>query len=332
MKEETIRPQSLFDRYLQLAREDIVTFFHNAPFRNIPCPACGSETATFRFRKMGFDYEECPECGTLFVNPRPGEEAFSAYYQRSPSVDFWATNFYKVTEDARRREIIRPKAELVSGLLRKYCEYVDLPNATLIDIGAGYGVFCEEAKKAFPDGIAVLGIEPASALSAICQDKGIRTIPKFLHEVTDRDLEGISVIAATSFELVEHLHDPGQFIRDCKKILRPGSLLILTTLNWHGFDLQILREKSKSIHPPHHINFFTPSSLSQLLTENGFSICEVSTPGKLDVDIAAKQPEDIKDPFIRRIVGSDEAARQMFQEFLREAHMSSHMMIVARSV
>lgn len=329
MKEELVRPQALFDTYLKLAEDDVALFFKNAAFRQVPCPACSGTTTQFLFRKMGFDYEECTTCRTLFVNPRPDNSAFEEYYTKSASVEFWATNFYKETEDARRKEIIRPKAHLVKEYIEKYGERQ--PGiAAVIDIGAGYGVFCEELKQIAGNEFTVLGIEPAPALQQICKEKGICIIPKFLDEVTVSDLEGYAVTAAISFELVEHLHDPQSFIRHCSRIMSRGSLLILTTLNWHGFDLQVLREHSKSIHPPHHINFFTPQSLSLLLEHNGFSICDIQTPGKLDVDIVRKQPDDVSDPFINKILTADEATREKFQVFLQDAHMSSHMMIVAR--
>ena len=114
-------------------------------------------------------------------------------------------------------------------------------------------------------------------------------------------------------------------------MLPKGALQVLTTLNWHGFDLQVLRQRSRSIQPPAHINFFNPASLRILLERNGFSVLEVTTPGKLDVDIVAKQAGDIRCEFISRLIEtSNEAARQKFQEFLQESKMSSHMMIVAR--
>lgn len=329
MKEELVRPQALFDTYLKLAQEDIALFFNDSAFRRLPCPACSGTTTQFLFRKMGFDYEECKTCGTLFVNPRPENSAFEEYYTRSASVEFWATNFYKETEDARRKAIIRPKALQVKEYIEKYGK-VRNDNAAVIDIGAGYGVFCEELVKIAGNAYTVLGIEPAPALQQICKEKGIRTIPKFLDEVTGSDLEGYAVTAAISFELVEHLHDPQSFIRQCSRILPQGCLLILTTLNWHGFDLQVLRERSKSIHPPHHINFFTPHSLSLLLERNGFSICDIQTPGKLDVDIVLKQSNDVSDPFIKKILAAGEPDREKFQRFLQDAHMSSHMMIVAQ--
>jgi SAM-dependent methyltransferase len=327
MKEEDIRPQGLFDTYLSLAEADLATYFRDSPFRFGRCPACDGDRARFLFRKLFFDYEECEGCGTLFVNPRPGPEAFARYYAGAPSVQFWATHFYKETEAARREQVIRPKVERVRRAIGRHLGSLP-PGSALVDIGAGYGLFCEEFGISSP-GVPVIAIEPAGLLADACRQRGIPTVPKFLEEVTPADL-GREVAVATSFELLEHLHNPGRFIRTCHGLIGEGGLLVLTTLSWAGFDLQVLREESKSIHPPHHVNFLTPRSLRILLERNGFEPLEITTPGFLDVDIARKQMDRVTDPFLRSLLSSDEKTRDLFQAFLRESCLSSHMMAVAR--
>lgn len=328
MKEEDVRPEKLFKEYLALAEQDARNYFLHAPYYYCPCPACGNTKGHLLFRKMTFDYEECEKCHTLFVNPRPHSEAFNAYYTDSPSVRFWATHFYKVTEANRREQIIRPKAEMIKQYIDKYNPIMP-EGSCILDIGAGYGVFCEELTKIMPN-ITMVGIEPAKALQNVCQEKGIRILPGFLEDIGQNDLKEFNIVAAVSFELMEHLHNPEQFIYHCSELLPAGSLLILTTLAWDGFDLQVLREQSNSIHPPHHINFLTKESITLLLQKHKFQICEIITPGKLDVDLVAKKIEHVKDPFIISIVSGDEKVKQKFQEFLQKAGLSSHMMVVAK--
>lgn len=330
MKEEEIRPAALFNQYLSLAEKDVTTYFNNATRESIPCPACGSDLHSSQFVKHGFTYVECQNCMTLFVNPRPDADAFSRYYINSPSVKFWATHFYRETEKARRELIIRPKAMMVRKLLDKYIDH-SLQRPIVIDIGAGYGVFCEELASLPGISFSIMGIEPAISLQEVCRERKIQIIPKFFENVTKKDLKGGQCAAATSFELLEHLYDPGHFIRQCHALLADNGILILTTLSWAGFDLQVLREKSKSINPPHHINFFTPHSIQILLEKNGFSILELTTPGKLDVDIAAKQLQDINCIFFRQILSTgDPLIKEKLQEFLQNSQLSSHMMIVAK--
>ncbi|EHQ36871.1 class I SAM-dependent methyltransferase [Methanoplanus limicola] len=328
MKEEDIRPRKIFDEYLALAKKDVNNYFLTKPFYYVSCPACKGENSRFKFRKYGFDYEECDKCKTLYVNPRPTPESFSDYYSNSPSVKYWATNFYKETESSRRELIIKPKAKLVKRYLDKYLG--DTNNTSIIDIGAGYGVFCEELQLLADEGTTVVAIEPSDSLNRICIEKGLKTVPKFIENVYNSDFEGMDISCAISFELLEHLHNPELFIQKCSEIISPEGLLIITTLTWDGFDLQVLQDKSSSIHPPHHLNFFTKKSLSILLERNGFEVCEITTPGKLDVDIVSKQLSDIKDPFIRKLIESDQEIKDNFQTFLQEAGLSSHMMAVAK--
>ena len=327
MKEEDIRPQDLFDTYLSLAKEDLVTYFRDSPFHFTRCPACDGDRTRFRFRKLFFDYEECEGCGTLFVNPRPGPESFARYYAGAPSVRFWATHFYRETEAARREQVIRPKVERVRGAIGRHLGSLP-PGSSLVDIGAGYGLFCEEFGRSSP-GVPVIAIEPSGPLAEACRERGIATVPKFLEDVKPSDI-GRQVAVATSFELLEHLQDPGRFIRTCQGLVMEGGLLVLTTLSWAGFDLQVLQAESKSIHPPHHVNFFTPRSIRVLLERNGFETLEVTTPGALDVEIVRKQMGAVRDPFTRNLLESDERIRDLFQAFLRESCLSSHMMAVAR--
>jgi len=329
MKESDIRPDELFNSYLSLAAVDVKTYFENVPRIRVACPACNSTDSIAQFMKLGFCYEECRDCGTLFVNPRPDAESFSRYYTDSPSVEFWATHFYRETEESRRERLIRPKALMVAGILNDSGIF-ERNDACIVDIGAGYGIFCEEIRNVLPSALTVIALEPSEDLSQVCLDKHVITVKGFLEKCTRSDIPCKSIAAATSFELLEHLHDPGQFISACHSLLDSGGILILTTLSWDGFDLQVLREKSKSIHPPHHINFFTPRSIRIILERYGFMIRSVTTPGKLDVDIAAKQIQDIRCGFVRNILThADENIRAKLQQFLQDAKLSSHMMVIA---
>ena len=96
MKEEEIRPQKLFDEYLRLAKKDSETYFSDVERVVGSCPAC-STVSEYAFEKNGFKYEVCPNCQTLFVNPRPVASAFSKFYTESPSSKYWASTFYKET-------------------------------------------------------------------------------------------------------------------------------------------------------------------------------------------------------------------------------------------
>ena len=69
MKEFEIRPQQLFDKYLEISKKDIDIFFSDHDkFEHIACPACLSTEIQLSFVKYGFSYQACKKCNSLFVS------------------------------------------------------------------------------------------------------------------------------------------------------------------------------------------------------------------------------------------------------------------------
>jgi SAM-dependent methyltransferase len=320
MKEEEIRPQVIFDEYLKLAQIDTKTFFEKAKREQVHCPACDTEGDT-AFNKNGFDYALCQNCRTLYVSPRPENEAFNRYYTEAPSVEYWATTFYKVTADARRENLWKPKAKLIQQLIKR----LGTGDEKVIDVGGGYGIFAEEMKILSGNDVTV--IEPGPHLANSCRERGIDVVEKFLEDVKNTDLpEGGLVFV--SFELFEHLHDPALFLKQLSELMRAGDLFIFTTLSGTGIDIQALWEDSKSVSPPHHLNFLNPHSVKLLLERIGLQSLEVTTPGKLDIDILCNNRELIKDRFLKTFVTyASDAEKEQWQQMISNSGWSSHMMV-----
>lgn len=123
----------------------------------------------------------------------------------------------------------------------------------VIDIGGGYGIFAEEMSSLFARKVTV--IEPGLHLAKSFRDKGIDVVEKFLEEVQTGDLPNGKKVFV-SFELFEHLHSPELFLKQLYSLMTSGDLFIFTTLSSTGVDIQGLWENSKSVSPPHHLNFF----------------------------------------------------------------------------
>lgn len=323
--EEEIRPEKVFSEYLRLTEVDTATYFESALKLDINCPGCGGRGDLWA-TKHDFKYNLCKDCKTIYVSPRPVIEAFNAYYTDSPSTKYWATTFYKVTENARREKLWKPKAVLVKDQILKLIEAC--PFKYIVDIGGGYGVFDEEIKKILD--IETIIIEPSVHLAEICRSKGLAVVEKFMEEIQDGDLpEGRKCFV--SFELFEHLHDPNIFLQTVFENMNSNDIFIFTTLSSMGVDIQLLGEHSKALSPPHHLNFFNPKSASKLLEKNGFEVISAITPGKLDIDILCKNIEQIKDPYWKSLLSYfDQDDLDKMQEKLVDMGISSHMMITAR--
>lgn len=324
MKESDIRPKKIFQKFLRLSIDDIPNYFSDVEFHHMFCPAC-DEQAMPVFEKHGFTYERCSRCKTLFVNPRPDTVAFERYYTESPSSKFWADEFYRETAASRRALLWKPKAHQTKQLLDNYATGY----CSVIDIGGGFGLFAESFNEI--TGKLPQIIEPSPGLAAACREKSLPVIEKFLEDVEDHELPS-GQKCFVSFELIEHLPDPNAFLHQLKHLMKKEDLFIFTTLSGTGVDILALGESSKSVCPPHHLNFFNPWSIELLLTKLGFDCLQVTTPGKLDIDILCNNAALIKDPFWRTFLDlATEEHKSVWQHIISETKWSSHMMVVCRT-
>lgn len=159
----------------------------------------------------------------------------------------------------------------VSGLLGK------APADThLLDVGCSSGAFLGAAAKL---GYRAEGVEPASKAAATAQAAGLKVRKGLLHEAGYVDGE---FDAATLFEVIEHLKEPQALLQECKRILRPGGILLIGTGNaasWSAAAMGAHWEYLDISKHGGHISFYTPGSLEKLAREAGFKVEDIQTRG-----------------------------------------------------
>lgn len=298
-----------------------------AEFVEVPCPACGGVETRPAFQKHDLDYVVCQRCTTMFINPRPTPAVLEMYYSTSENYAFWNEYIFPASEAARREKIFRPRAEQVAAI----CERYGVRRGTLLEVGAGFGTFCEELRSI---GLfqRLIAVEPTPGLAATCRGRGLEVIEKPIEHV---DLQGTPVDVVASFEVMEHLFAPGDFVQQCARVLAPGGLFIATCPNGQGFDVATLGTLSNTV-DPEHLNYFNPESLSALVSAHGFTVLEVHTPGKLDAELVRKRvlagEFDLSgQPFLQHVlIDAWDKVGAAFQGFLAANQLSSHMWLVAR--
>lgn len=329
MKEKNIRPDYLMRENAKLHAEDVQKLLkYRDEFTEIPCPACESRRYKIVFEKDGFTFVRCMRCETIFINPRPTSNMLADYYKTSKSIKHWNDKIFPASENFRRNQIFVPRAKRVFELCRKY----KVSTKVLLDVGAGFGTFCEEVQK-LDIFDKIIAVEPSPDLAQTCRKKGFDVIEKPIEKV---DLEEVSII--TNFELIEHLYSPVDFLIACERTLLRGGLLILSTPNIKGFDLLTLGRLLNNIGGPNHLNYFHSNSLNHILQRCGFEILESITPGKLDAELVRKKimsnELDVSNrPFLKYIlIDMWKSTGKAFQNFLIDNKLSSHLWMVARKI
>lgn len=327
MKEQDIRPENLMKESDALYLEDIKEFFSDTQnFKKVNCPACNSIVYQLEFKKGIFSFCRCKKCRTLFINPRPSQKQLSKFYNQGEAVVFWSKHIFPVVEETRMKNIFMPRAARIKQILEAIgCSQVKM----MVDVGAGYGSFLEAAR-IFNTAKKYLAVEPAKESADKCRERGFEVIEKMIEDVVITEKADLIV----NFELVEHLFNPGLFIKSCYNLLKNDGLFIITTPNIEGFDLAVLGKKSDNIAGPVHLNYFNLKSLSERLVREGFEILEYLTPGELDVDIVRNklvsgQLSEKNLPFWGSLIKADKNDfNKKLQEFLKNNCLSSNMMLI----
>jgi len=172
------------------------------------------------------------------------------------------------------------REQLVSHFARDGNAARPLEGLRIADIGCGGGLVSEPLAGL---GASVTGIDPAeenaAAARAHAADSGLE-IDYRAARVEDLAAEGAQYDAVIALEVVEHVPDVQAFIGVCAQTLRPGGMMLLSTINRtaRAFALAIvgaeyvLRWLPRGTHQWER--FVTPDELAAALRAGGLRVVE----------------------------------------------------------
>lgn len=198
----------------------------------------------------------CEACGHGFspVDIEPRE--LSAWYERSAPDEIFLAG-----ETARRRT--------ARAVLRRAAHWQQ--PGTLLDAGAGPGVFVAEAVRA---GWQAVGLDPSAW--TVRHGQEVFGVPMAQGALQSAALAAQPFDAVTLFDVIEHVIDPLALTRAAAARLRSGGLLVLTTPRFDSFVARFLGRRWYCIFPA-HVQYFTEASLRSVLIASGFDILEQRT-------------------------------------------------------
>jgi 2-polyprenyl-3-methyl-5-hydroxy-6-metoxy-1,4-benzoquinol methylase len=145
----------------------------------------------------------------------------------------------------------------------------------LLDIGCGSGRFLEVMQRA---GWSVAGVDPdADAIRTAETRPGLRAVHG---ELEDADLPTGCYDAVTLSHVIEHSLDPLHLLKESRKRLREGGLVVLSTPNPCSWGHSIFRGAWNALDVPRHLHLFSPVLIAKLLAKAGFGNVSVQTVAK----------------------------------------------------
>jgi 2-polyprenyl-3-methyl-5-hydroxy-6-metoxy-1,4-benzoquinol methylase len=146
--------------------------------------------------------------------------------------------------------------------------------ARLLDVGCSSGALLLVAREM---GFEPEGVEISPEASDAARRAGFRVHTGLLQEggYADAAFDAITLV-----ELLEHLREPRALLAECRRILRPGGVVMATTPNGASWTAAVMgaRWDVFSLNGMGgHVSFFNPGSLRLLAERAGFEVSRLET-------------------------------------------------------
>jgi 2-polyprenyl-3-methyl-5-hydroxy-6-metoxy-1,4-benzoquinol methylase len=220
--------------------------------------------------------KKCPKpgCGLVWSDPTPLTEdlglAYQTYYTHvepgagSGGIAFalmkWAY-WNGIRIPAFLTGIYQERREFIHMFLRNH------PPGRLFDAGCGDGKFLDMMKQ---KGWQGTGVDfDAAAIETGKQKYGL--------DLQVGDFQNAAIAesafdAVTMSHVIEHVPDPIACLDKCRRILKPGGRLIVSTPNVASLGHETFKNSWRGLEPPRHLNLFTHQLLAECARRAGLKV------------------------------------------------------------
>jgi 2-polyprenyl-3-methyl-5-hydroxy-6-metoxy-1,4-benzoquinol methylase len=233
------------------------------------CIACSGSLETSadglfdtRFGIPG-DYEarRCSECGLEQLSRIPTaahlKDLYERYYNFGGEHDTLYTRL-------RERFFSSPLHRLWAFVDGDVSFYTRKGSGRLLDIGCNEGRGLTIYSR---NGYKVEGLEVNEMAAAVARRNGFDVHTTTLEQFAPDTLFDVAVLS----NVLEHSLDPGQMLRDVRRILNPGGQIWISCPNNRSWLRSFFEKYWINWHVPFHIVHFSPNTLETSLTRQGFT-------------------------------------------------------------
>ncbi len=251
------------------------------PGENIACNICGSSDSIllypstltsltpslddFRCTSAAYGIHppiaRCNVCGLTYANPRWEASVIRESYSMVEDPLYVEEREGRVLTFRRN---LAPLEKLIAQ---------NSQTRRLLDVGCHVGVMVELAQE---HGWEAWGVEPSKWASEHARSRGLHVITGTLHDAQVPD-DYFDVV--TMWDVIEHLSDPAAEMRNVCRVLKPGGVFAIHTINIESWFARLLGKRWPWLMEM-HLYFFSPRTLSRLLEQSGYAVIRWSAQGR----------------------------------------------------
>lgn len=230
------------------------------------CPICGAQApaalcpVVLAGSEPVYILAECVQCRTRFLNPLPAKGELNRFY----APQYYGSDWFKQEGKGR----VFGKAMLPPGLKGK-----------LLDVGCSLGYFISGVRQS--SGWDVYGVEVSPEAVAFARDR--LKLDVCCGELSTAAYPESFFDFIHVSNVLEHVHNPYDLLKECRRILRASGRLYLCVPNGPVDSAALISyfksEGSPARSKDGHLFFFSQGSLKKLFQDTGFEIISSRTYG-----------------------------------------------------
>jgi 2-polyprenyl-3-methyl-5-hydroxy-6-metoxy-1,4-benzoquinol methylase len=243
------------------------------------CNLCGSSSFSVRFRFDHCTVLRCGKCGLVCLDPFGGGTCLS---------DLYTEDYFQ-----ERNEYFCPKGSSASeeGLEAHTKSFLDgltriekyKGDGRLLDLGCALGAFLSLAKD---HGWDPCGVDVSSYAAE--KARGLSGVEVHQGELADCFFPDASFDAVTLWDVVEHVPDPAETLREVHRVLKDDGVILMDTPNEGALVRRIsylmyrllgrrVSYPANKLYHQYHLYYFSQTALRTLLEQCGFEVIEIVT-------------------------------------------------------
>ena len=232
------------------------------------CPTCGASEPVHELSKDHMELVRCRTCDLVYVSPTFDEGHYLEVYASQEYQDIVKDLGIK-SHDYRVERFGRERVGLMTP-------HLDAKVPRYLDVGCSTGFVVEAAREAGWEAIGT-DLNPSAVEFGQARGLDLRAVA-----LDDGGFADASFDAVSLFDVLEHLHDPRGTLASCVRLLRPGGIVFLYVPNYDSASRLLMGRDAHFIWPTHHLNYYTPSTIGDLVRRQGLTLEVIVTEG-LDI-------------------------------------------------
>jgi 2-polyprenyl-3-methyl-5-hydroxy-6-metoxy-1,4-benzoquinol methylase len=214
----------------------------------------------------------CKACDLVYVNPTFDELHYKQVYASQAYQDI----VRELGINSHEYRVGRFGSERV-GMMAEQLRVSNGRPPRYLDVGCSTGFVVEAARDKGWDAIGI-DLNPSAIEYGRTRGLDLRTVA-----LEDAGFAPGSFDAVSLFDVLEHLLDPRRTLRVCADLLAPGGILFLYVPNFDSASRLLMGADAHFIWPTHHLNYYTPTTIRDLMLRHRLAPELIVTEG-LDIE------------------------------------------------